>query len=195
MIERSLLTMKFPQLRMESVMGRIRLEQTPSFLEIRQPKATQSIEQPKAELSIRTTKGKMQIDQSQAWEERNLMSTIRLNEIYAQEGLKAVQEGVARRAEQGSQLLKIEQGGNVIAEQAIENGHPRMKTLSIKYVPSPLSVKMNYEPGELHIDVQTSQPTIDVKINKPEINFLRGGVHIEMDQYPELDIYVVDLYV
>lgn len=187
--------MKFPQLHMESKMGRIRIEQTPASVEIKQHKAHQSIEQPKAEMTIRTTKGKMNIDQSQAWEERNLMSTIRMNEIHAQEGLKAVQEGTARRAEQGAQLIKIEQNINVIAEQAIENGHPKMKTLSIKYVPSPFAVKINYEPGELHIDVEPRKPIIDVEINKPEISFTRGTVKIDMEQYPQLDIYVVDLYV
>src|SRR5690625_4931669 len=108
--------MKIPQIRMESQMGRIRIEQTPAKLDIRQPHAKQSIEQPKAEINITTTPGKLTIDQSQAWEERNLMNTLRLTEINAQESIRALQEGVARRAEQGAQLVKIEQGGNVIAE-------------------------------------------------------------------------------
>lgn len=187
--------MKFPQLQMESQRGRISIEQTPAKIEIRQPKARQSIEQPKAEMSIRTTKGKMHIDQSQAWEERMLMSTIRLNEMHAQEGMQAVKEGTARRAEQGAQLIKIEQDVNVIAEQAIENGHPQMKQLSIKYVPSPFAVKLNYEPGELDINFEPRKPIIDVQINKPEITFERGTVNISMAQYPHLEISVVDLYV
>lgn len=187
--------MRFPQLQMESQRGRISIEQNPAKIEIRQARATQTIEQPSAEMNIRTTKGKMHIDQSQAWEDRLLMSTIRLNEMHAQEGMQAIQEGTARRAEQGAQLLKIEQGGNIIAEQAIENGHPQMKQLSIKYVPSPFSVKLNYEPGELEIDFQPRKPVIDVQINKPELSFERGPVNISMAQYPHLEISVVDLYV
>lgn len=186
--------MNFPQIQMESQRGRISIEQTPATMEIRQSKATQTIEQPKAEMNISTTKGKMNIDQSQAWEDRHLMSTIRLNEMHAQEGMRAIKEGTARRAEQGAQLLKIEQEGNVIAEQAIENGHPQMKQLSIKYVPSPFSVKLNYEPGELNIDIQPQKPRIDVQINKPEIDFHRGSVDISMAQYPHLEISVIDLY-
>lgn len=186
--------MKFPQLQMESVRGRISIEQNPAKIEIRQAKATQTIEQPKAEMSIQTTKGKMNIDQSQAWEDRLLMSTIRLNEMHAQEGMRAIQEGTARRAEQGAQLLQIEHDGNVIADQAIENGHPQMKQLSIKYVPSPFSVKLNYEPAKVDIDIQARQPIIDVQINKPELTFERGPVNITMEQYPELHISVIDLY-
>lgn len=186
--------MKFPQLQMESQRGRISIEQTPAKIKIKQLKADQSIEQPNAEMNIRTTRGKMHIDQSQAWEERNLMSTIRLNEIHAQEGMKAINEGTARRAEQGAQLIKIEQDVNVIAEQAVENGHRQMKQLSIKYVPSPSAVKLNYEPGELDIDIQPREPVIDVQINKPEISFESGAVDISMAQYPHLEISIIDLY-
>jgi len=193
--ERVLAQMKFPQLQMESQRGRIRIEQTPANIEIRQARATQTIEQPSAEMNIRTTKGKMHIDQSQAWEDRLLMSTIRLNEIHAQEGMQAIKEGTARRAEQGAQLIKIENDVNMIAEQARENGHPQMKQLSIKYVPSPFSVKLDYEPGELEINFQPRKPVIDVQINKPELLFERGSVNISMAQYPHLEISVIDLYV
>lgn len=186
--------MKFPQIQMESQRGRISIEQTPAKIEIRQQHATQTIEQPKAKMDIRTTKSKMHIDQSQAWEERQLMSTIRLNEIHAQEGMRAVQEGTARRAEQGAQLLKIEQNVNVIAEQAIENGHPKMKRLSIKYVPSPFAVKLNYEPGTLNIHFEPQKPMIEAQPNKPDITFERGAVDIEMAQFPHLEISVIDLY-
>lgn len=186
--------MNFPQLQMESVRGRINIEQNSAKLDIKQAKATLTIEQPKAEMNIQTTKGKMNIDQSQAWEDRLLMSTVRLNEMHAQEGMRAIQEGTARRAEEGAQLLNIEKGGNVIADQAIENGHNHMKQLSIKYVPSAFSVKFNYELAKVDIDVKARQPVIDVQINKPELTFERGPVNITMAQYPELTISVIDLY-
>lgn len=187
--------MKVPRLEMQSIRGQISIEQTQSHIEIKQHHAKQSIEQPKAEMTINTTPGTLNIDQTQAWEERNLMSTLRLNEMHAQEGMRAIQEGMARRAEQGAQLIRIEEDVNYIAEQAIENGHPQMKQLSIKYVPSPFSVKINYEPGDLDIDVQPRKPIIEVEPQKPEVTFYRGGVNISMAQYPELQISVVDLYV
>src|SRR5699024_10033466 len=186
--------MKFPQLQMESVPGRINIEQNPAKLNIKQARATLTIEQPKAEMNIQTTKGKMNIDQSQAWEDRLLMSTLRLNEMHAQEARRAIQEGTDRRAEQGAQLLNIAECGNVIAEQAIENGHKHIKQLSIKYVPSAFSVKLNYEPAKLDINTQAHLPIIDAQINKPEVTFERGPVNISMAQYPDLTISVIDLY-
>lgn len=175
-------------------MARIGLEQTPAKMNMRQRPADLSIEQPKADMSITTTKGKLTIDQSQAWEDLNLMNTIRLNQKFAQEGVKAAQEGTSRRAEQGAELVKIETGANVIAEQAIQNGHPPMKQLSIKYIPSHFSVKFSYEPAKVNIDVKANKPNIQVQINKPELDFERGGVNIYMEQYPELKIDFVDVY-
>ncbi|MFB8735896.1 DUF6470 family protein [Bacillus sp. SL00103] len=43
------------------------------------------------------------------------------------EGKRAVGEGMGRRAEEGSELIKIENGGNAIAEFAKINGAPPAK--------------------------------------------------------------------
>src|SRR5690625_4737986 len=158
--------MQFPQIRMESQMARIGIEQKHGQIELRQPKAELSIEQPKAEMSIRTTKGKLTIDQSQAWEEMNLGSTMRMIEKHAAEGKQSAQEGTARRAEQGAELIDIHNGVNMFAEQAVINGHPQMKTLSFKYIPSPFAVKLHYERGEVDINVQENKPIINAQINK-----------------------------
>ena len=186
--------MLFPQIRMESKMARIGMEQTNSYLEIEQPKADLSIEQPKAEMTIETKKGKLTIDQTQAWEETNLMSTFRLTEKFAEEGKRATLEGTARRAEQGAQLIDIHKNVNVIAEQAFENGGTPRKQLSIKYIPSPFAVKIHYESAEVFIDIKENKPIIDVQVRKPEITFYRGGVRIFMEQYNELKIDFENLF-
>lgn len=187
--------MKFPRLEMQSVRGQIAMEQSKAYIEMKQRPAKQSIQQPKAEMTIKTTPGRLKIDQSQAWEERYLMSTFRLTEIQAQEARRQVQEGIIRRAEQGAQLVRIEDGVNYIVEHAIENGQPKVKELSIKYVPSPFSVKIDYEPGTVDIDVRPQKPIIEAEQQRPEITFHPGEVKITMAQYPELRISVVDLYV
>lgn len=187
--------MKIPQIRMQSNMARIRIEQTPAQLDMKMGSGKLSIEQPPAELTIKSHKGKLTIDQTQAWEERNLMSTIRFNENHAKESRKALQEGVARRAEQGAELIKIETGANIIAEQAIQNGHPQMKQLIMKYVPSSIdSVKIHYEPGDVEIHVETRKPIIDSEIKEPEFKYFRGKVDITVEQYASLQIDFIDLF-
>lgn len=180
--------MQIPQIRMTSQMGKITIEQTKGQMDIVQPKAELMIEQPNAEISIQTTKGSLTIDQTQAWEETNLMSTIRLNENFAEVGKQAALEAIQRRAEQGAQLIDIHHGGNVIAEQAIQNGHPTYKEPSIQYIPSPLAVKVHYEKGQLNMDVAPQKPVIDIQVSQPLIDYQRGDVRISMERYPSLTI-------
>src|SRR5690625_4233515 len=163
--------MNIPQLQITSQMGRIGLQQKMATLSIEQPKANLQIEQPKADMAMKSKKGKLTIDQSQAWSDLNLMSTPKWNDQMIAEAVEKGKEGVSRRAEEGAELIKIEDGENVFVQLAIQNGHRHPKTLSIKYVPSVFAVKNHYEPGEVQIDIQANKPHIDVHINKTIVHF------------------------
>lgn len=175
-------------------MAQIRIEQHLGKQYIRQPAANMSIEQPKADMTLRTKPSKLTIDQSQAWDETNLMSTPKLVKKHAQNGMEIAKEGTARRAEQGTQLMMIEKDGNPIKEQAIVNGHQQMKRIGMKFIPSPFSVKFHYEPSDVDIDVKVNKPIIQTNINKPEIEYERGKVNISMERYHHLEIEVENLY-
>lgn len=180
--------MQVPQIRIQSQTAQIQITQTKGKQEIRQPEAELSIQQPPAQVSINTTPSKLEIDQTKAWEDMNLMHIIRRNDQFAQEGMKGLLEGMGRRAEQGTALMKIENGSNPIANQAITNGHIQMKSLGITFIPSHFSVKTSYQPAEVNIDVQTNQPVIDATIRKVEHQYERGSVDISMKQYQQLEI-------
>lgn len=186
--------MQLPQIRLESQFAQIGMKQAAGNQQIRQLKADLTIEQPKATMFIQTTKSKLTIDQTQAWEDMNLMSTARLVEVSAQEGKSALMEGMQRRAQQGSELMEIENGGNPIKQQAIVNGHDQMKSISFKYIPSQFSVKFHYQPSEVYIDAQANQPMIDVQINRPEHHYERGNVEVFMEKYQQLDINYTNLF-
>ncbi len=186
--------MEFPQIKMESQFAKIGIKQNPAQIELTQGKADVSIEQPKAEMSIQAPKGKLTIDQSQAWEEMNLMSTKRLNEKYAAEGLRAASEGTERRAEEGAGLIDIHKNVDMFAEQAYQKNNT-LKPLGFKYIPSPFAVKISYEPGDVQIDVQENKPIIDAQVIKPELTYYRGNVTITMEQYAQLNIDFENMYV
>lgn len=186
--------MEMPQIRMQSQFARISMISTPSRQEIRQPKADLSIEQPHAEISMKTTPPKLTIDQTQAWEDMNLKSAPRSIEEYAHEGKQGASEGTARRASQGTELMKIENKGNPIKTQAYQNGYKPERSLGIEFIPSAFAVKINYQPSELEINVNVNKPIIQSRINKPEINFIPGKVDISMAQYEDLDIDFVNLF-
>src|SRR5690625_3396033 len=186
--------MKVPQIRMESQLARIGMQQQFASLKIEQPKADINVEQQAAKLEISAPLGQLIIDQSQAWEETHLMSTPRLIEKQGQEAIQIAAEGTARRAEQGTQLMKIEQDIDLIVQHAQENGFRQQKTLSLKYMPSPFSVKIDYIPADVDLEVTTESPTINTKPNKPIISYEQGILDIYMEQYESLDIDYVNLF-
>ena len=186
--------MRLPQIRLESQMVQIKMKSSFGKQEIKQPKADLTIQQPDAQLSIETIPGQLTIDQTKAWEDMNLVSPLKSTELAAQEGYRALMEGIQRKTEQGDQLLQIESQGNVIVQQAIVNGHRQMKSLGVKYIPSHFSVEVHYQPSQLHVNVQTHKPIIDVVINKPEHRFDVGTVDLQIEKYNELNIDFTNLY-
>jgi Family of unknown function (DUF6470) len=182
--------MKMPQLRMQSQMAQIEIQQTPGNQVIRQPKADISIQQPKPEIRMRTTPSRLTIDQTKAFEDMNLMNILKRNEKFAQEGKQAVLDGIARRAQQGTELMKIEHKGKPAITQAVQNAFPPMKRLGITFIPSPFSVKTSYQPSQLQIDVQTHRPITNARPKQVEHDYEKGEVNIRMKQYQHLTIEV-----
>lgn len=186
--------MRLPQIRLESQMAQIGLNQPPAKLAIQQPQAELSIQQPKAEISMQTSPSKLMIDQTQAWEDMNLMGPLRSTDKFAQNGYSGWLEGLGRRAEQGRELMEIENKGNPIANQAQINGHKQMKALGIDFVPSRFAVKISYQPSDVQIDVETNKPIIEAVQNQPIIHYQPGSVDVFMKQYQELKIDFTNLY-
>ncbi|HLS06695.1 MAG TPA: DUF6470 family protein [Bacillota bacterium] len=184
--------MQVPQIRIHSQFAKIGMNQQFASLNIQQPKADVTIKQPAAKMGIKSPLGELTIDQSQAFAEANLMTTWRLIEKQAARGQQAATEGTARRASQGDELMKIENQNDPIIHQAHENGSRQQKSISLKYIPSPLSVNINYVPADVQLDVQTEAPIIQASPNKPVIDFEPSVIDIYMKQDASLDIDFVN---
>ncbi|MGE6630220.1 DUF6470 family protein [Bacillus sp. NPDC077027] len=182
--------MRIPMLLMEQKLAKLQMYTTPSSQEVEQPKADLEIKQPGAVMNITRTPSKLTIDQTEAFADMDIKSIFKRSEEWAAEGKQAIGAGMGRRAEQGSELVKIENGGNVIAEISKINGSRPTKELTIGYIPSYFSVKIDYQPSELQIDIEPQKPIIEATPHKPIVNYLPGKVDINMLQYPELKIEV-----
>jgi Family of unknown function (DUF6470) len=185
--------MNLPQIRLESTFAKIAIESTPPVLEIEQPPAELELEQPPAELTIETTPAKLTIDQTKAWEDMDLKHIFRRIEEFSQQGYEDWLEGMARVSRQGDELMKIEDGGNPIAEQAKENSEDPMYEFNVGWVPSHFSVKTNYEPAKVIIDVKVNKPINHTRINKPIINYTPGKVTIDIAQRSSLKIDFINI--
>ncbi|MGE1162803.1 DUF6470 family protein [Peribacillus simplex] len=186
--------MQIPQIRLQSTSMKIGLNIEQPVQQIEQKAADQSIEQPQAILEIRTAPGKLTIDQSQAREDMDLKSLSKRVEEFARQGYQDWLAGMARRAQQGTELRHIEKGGNALAEQARQNSKGPEKQFNLGWIPSHFSVKLDYQPAQVEIEATAQKPIIDARINRPNHTYTPGSADVEILQENALDIDFINLF-
>jgi hypothetical protein len=180
--------MNFPQITMQSTFGKIGITTQNAQLTIEQPPAELSIEQPPAEMVVEKTQSRLTIDQSKARADVDLKSARERIADAAQHGHQAAMEGIARRSQEGEELLKIENGGSAITAQAERIRMVPQQDFNIGWIPSSGSVQINYDPGRLDINWRVNKPIIKSQTHQPIMNYYPGKVDIQMKQYPSLNI-------
>lgn len=186
--------MQIPQIRLQTNPMKIGLNIEQPVQQIEQKAAVQSIQQPQAIMEIQTTPGKLTIDQSQAREDMDLKSLSRRVDEFAQQGYQDWLAGMARRAQQGTELRHIEKGGNALAEQARKNSKGPEMQFNLGWVPSHFSVKLDYQPAEVKVEATAQKPIIDAQINKMNHIYTQGSVNVDILQKNALDIDFINLY-
>ena len=84
--------------------------------------------------------------------------------------------------------MRIENGGNPIVEQAKTKGLQPYSSLNIKFIPQADSVKIDYKPSKVDIQVEPQQVINNTKVNKPIHDYTPGKVEVEIIQYPSVKI-------
>jgi len=180
--------MNFPQLQIRSTDAKLGLNIEKPKQVIRQPIATQHIEQPAAIVEMNTMRGVMKIDSSQARRDVGMISPLESASKYASEGHQKVMQGIARRASEGRQMMDIAHNSSAISSIAKKNTFPTKAKLGIDFIPSIGSVKLDYKPAKLDINVQTQKPTINAQVNKPVHEYTPGNVSGYMLQNSLIEI-------
>ncbi|KZE64239.1 hypothetical protein AWM68_14160 [Fictibacillus phosphorivorans] len=180
--------MNVPQLRLESTNAKIGLSIQQPIQEIQQAPADLQIKQPKADLEVKRTPSQLTIDQTEAWADMDLKHISRRIEEFAQQGYEDWLTGLARMSQEGDDLMRVENGGNPIPDQAKVNSESPIYEFNIGFIPRANSVKINYQPSEVQLNWQTHKPEIDVKINRPIHQYTPGKVNVSMEQMPSLTI-------
>lgn len=183
--------MNIPQLQIQTTRGQLELQTTPPVQEIEQPHATMTLEQPAAILEMSSTRPQLTLDTTEARAEIDLKSVRRRIEEQAQEGKQAVLEGIGRRASEGQQMMKIENGGgNIFAELPKQNLPRQYTSLGMKFIGNKSGVQMSFEPGSVDIQITPQKPVTNVQVNKPIHNYTPGKVSGQMNPYPSIQIDV-----
>lgn len=180
--------MNIPQIRIQSTPSKIEISTRQGELSIEQPKGELHIEQPKADLNITRIPGKLTIDQTQARADVDLKSVRQRCEEAAQLGKQDLLSGIARRIQEGSEMMEIEDGFQAISSIAKRNSEGPKKEFNIGFVPKAGSVKIEYIPGEVEVNSKINKPNINYVANKPIISFEKGEVNISLKQHASLKI-------
>ncbi|MHA6258386.1 DUF6470 family protein [Sporosarcina sp. CAU 1771] len=182
--------MNIPQLQIQTTRGILGLQTTKPVQEIEQPRATMHQQQPAATLEISTTRSQLSVDTTEARAEIDLKSVFKRTEEYAQLGKQGAMEGIARRAEEGRQMVEIANGGNPIPDIAKQNANPPPKQLGIRFIGGYSKAQVSIQPGTTNINATPQKPVNDVQINKPIHNYTPGKVSREMEHWPSIQIDV-----
>ncbi|MED3763066.1 DUF6470 family protein [Ureibacillus sp. FSL K6-8385] len=180
--------MNIPKIRIETTDALIGITTTKPVQTIVQPKAELDLQQPKAKMTIETTPSELFIDAYEARESMGYQNARSRIAEMAWQGRQDVLEGIARRAQEGQQLMRIEDGGNPIAEQAKLRDWQPYTSLNIKFIPQPGSLKIHYEPAKVDIRIEPQKVINNTKINKPVHEYIPGKVNIGMVYYPSVRI-------
>lgn len=183
--------MNIPQIQVQTTKAKLGLNIEDPKQIIRQPKATQHIEQPAAIVEMETTRGIMRIDSSQARRDIGMIGTLESTKSYATVGRQKAMQGIARRASEGRQMMEIAHNPNAIVAIAKKSSFPVSKKLGIDFIPSIGSVKLEYTPASLDINVQTQKANISSQVNKPTHEYTPGIVSGYTLQHPSIEIDVI----
>ena len=185
--------MRLPQIRTETTQAKIAIETRHAQQSIQQPGAELDLQQPQAELFIERIPSKLTIDQTAAWESMDLKTVRKRIEEAAANGQSAVLEGIARRAQEGNELMKIENKGNPIAAHAKKNSERPENNFNIGFIHPHLSVKVDYEPGKVNIDWKVNKVINETTTNAPIIGYEAGKVDTSLQQRNALDIDFINV--
>ena len=161
---------------------------------IKQPNAEQTIEQPEAKLEIKTTDAVINIDMTKFYSDVGLKRNSELMSDFVNKARQEMMSSISRRVNEGRQIMigsGKNQGVETIKSIAIQNHGPkRSGPIGLDFIPSYNSIKVNIEPGTTEVNIERQNPKIEVKVNKPQIDFTYGKVSGKMLVRPDVTIDV-----
>ncbi len=170
--------------------GQIGIETQRAWMNIRQIPPKAHIEQRPPEVIIDQKLPKVHIDQTQCFAESGLKPVLQLAREFYQEGLKAALEATGRIAEEGTRLLRIEDGGNPIADIAYERAY---REYQFNMVQMPKSrPKIEWDMGYLNINWKINPAKIEWETyTTASFDVIPHKVDIYMKQWPDIEIRYV----
>ncbi|MCT8140148.1 hypothetical protein H1D32_22090 [Anaerobacillus sp. CMMVII] len=188
--------MQLPTIAIQSVRGQTGMHSQRPHIEIKQASAVLSINQEHASIQMNTQPAKLSIDQTQAFASANLKHVYQLNKEFAAKAMSNASQVTAKYAREGDQLMKIENGGNVIPHLAKVNSvlFPE-KQATVGQMPGPFQVKIHFQPSKTSVQVKGGIADIQVQRHEPTIQHRPWQTNIYLQQKQSISFQAVGVQV
>ncbi|MDT8858787.1 DUF6470 family protein [Alkalihalobacillus sp. MEB130] len=164
--------MQLPSIQIHQTEALIGLRSQRPGLQIRQESPDMKIHQNHHGLiEISQTASKMHIDQTEAFADANLVPTLRQNKEYLESGKSKVAQFIARTAQQGDQMMRIENGTGALARISKVNSERPEKQATLGYMPKSMDrVNITFQPSQVTTRANVQPVTVTVQQKDPYID-------------------------
>lgn len=187
--------MQLPYIRMQSTFVQLGLNIRKPVQEIEQPRAEMNLRQEPAVLTIQQGRMEMSLDASQARSNIGIMTSMEFSDNIASYGRSKLMEAIGQISYEGDTMMRIESGGNPIADLALDRGI----LLRDGYTPPAASldegVHVQFEKKPVVIDVKRNGMRMDPVLKPPVHTYTPGKVEPYILKWPSLQMEAVGIFV
>ena len=176
------------QVRVTQTDAKARLDVKDPFLRLKTQDVAVKISGEEPKLEIHSPAAELSIDSYPSNRARGIKNNIDFDRDNAAKGMQAVQAAIAKFAQDGARLAKIENGGNPLKQLAQEAMTERPLSISIGYVPDPTVRVVTHE-----AQIQVTSGALNIRFDGGTVDgeLDKGTVSATMLQYPEVNFQFV----
>ncbi|AFQ45767.1 DUF6470 family protein [Desulfosporosinus meridiei] len=158
----------------QTTQPKVEIETTPPTVEIYQPRGELTIDQYPCRYSIGL---------------KNIADFARDN---AALGRQTAMDAIARIAQEGNQLARIESKTDAIVDIAANSALSEAPEITYAYIESP---EIHYQANPVQFNPKYGKVELNLKRGTIEGNYQPGSVNVQVTQYPSVEISFVDVKV
>ena len=179
--------MNIPQIQIRQQSASINLSTGPARLKIRQPRPGMQIQQAEIKLEMRHRDVKVEIDGYPHRHDLGYKNIEDFRKENVRRGLEAAKARTAKYATQGDSMMRIENKGNPLQNIIEDESFDKQKEIGLRWKRGP---RFKYIPPDLNINWEEKEADLQVDINPPQYEYIKGGVDVNVERYAKLDISV-----
>ena len=136
--------------------------------------------------SMKSRPAKLNLDTYEA--KNSVVPTTRrsISQIAAK-GLQAAQQAAAQYAQEGQQLLKPEDGGELLGQIFRQRAQMPTGEFQLGFIPS-APVNITYQEPNLALNYEMDRLKFDLKVAQGDFQFVPGSIEMAITQHPDVQI-------